>query len=81
MGYGEARTWLDLAKNVFLAAGQPMQIDWIDVPANIRNQYQYFTEAKMDRLFNENLSRPEWPLEKGIADYVGNYLKKPDPTL
>jgi ADP-L-glycero-D-manno-heptose 6-epimerase len=81
MGYGQARTWLDLAKNVFQAMGKPMQIDWIDVPANIRNQYQYFTEAKMDRLFNEGLSKPQWPLEKGVADYVGNYLKQKDPAL
>lgn len=81
MGYGEARTWLDLAKNVFAAMGKPMQIDWIDVPENIRNQYQYFTEAKMDRLKGQKLSQPEWPLEKGVKDYVTNYLTKKDPYL
>jgi len=81
MGYGKARTWLDLAKNVFAAMDKPLQIDWIDVPANIRNQYQYFTEAKMDRLIGEGLSKPEWPLEKGVADYVGAYLKQKDPAL
>jgi ADP-L-glycero-D-manno-heptose 6-epimerase len=81
MGYGEARTWLALAKNVFSALGRPMQIDWIDVPENIRNQYQYFTEAKMDRLFAQKLSRPEWPLEKGIQDYVSKYLLAKDPYL
>jgi ADP-L-glycero-D-manno-heptose 6-epimerase len=81
MGYGEARTWLDLAKNVFAAMGKPVQIDWIDVPENIRNQYQYFTEAKMDRLKGQKLSQPEWPLEKGVKDYVINYLTKKDPYL
>ncbi len=81
MGFGQARPWLDLAKNVFAGMDRPLNIDWIDVPENIRNQYQYFTEAKMDRLFTEGLSKPQWPLEKGIADYVGQYLKKPDPTL
>ncbi len=81
MGYGHARSWLDLAKNVFAGMGRPLQIDWIDIPPNLRNQYQYFTEAKMDRLFGEGLSKPQWPLEKGIADYVGNYLKQKDPTL
>lgn len=81
MGFGQARSWLDLARNVFQGMGQTMQIDWIDVPANIRNQYQYFTEAKMDRLFSEGLSKPQWPLEKGIADYVGHYLNSKDPSL
>lgn len=81
MGYGQARTWLDLAQNVFSAIGKPMQIDWIDVPENIRSQYQYFTEAKMDRLFAQNLSRPEWSIEKGVADYVSQYLTRQESTL
>lgn len=81
MGYGKARTWLDLAKNTFAAMGKPMQIDWIEVPANIRDQYQYFTEAKMTHLMSQGLSRPEWPLEKAIPDYVNGYLKKKDPYL
>ncbi len=81
MGYGQARTWLDLAKSVFRGLGKPVQIEWIDVPENIRHQYQYFTEAKMDRLFGQKLSQAEWPLEKGVADYVGNYLLKKDPYL
>lgn len=81
MGFGKARTWLDLAKNVFAAMGKTMKIDWIEVPEHIRNQYQYFTEAKMGRLFGQKLSKPEWPLEKAVADYVGNYLSKKDPYL
>lgn len=81
MGFGKARTWLDLAKNVFAALGKPLKIDWIDVPPHIRNQYQYFTEAKMDRLFGQHLSQPEWPLEKAVADYVNGYLEKKDPYL
>jgi len=81
MGYGEARTWLDLAKNVFAGMNKPLKIDWIPVPENIRNQYQYFTLAKMDRLLGQKLSRPQWPLEKGIRDYVENYLLQEDPCL
>lgn len=81
MGYGEARTWLDLAENVFSGMKKPLQIDWIDVPANIRNQYQYFTEAKMDRLMGQKLSPPQWPLEKGVGDYVSEYLLAKDPYL
>lgn len=81
MGFGRARTWLDLAKNVFAGMKKPMQIDWIEIPNNIRDQYQYFTEAKMDRLMSERLSQPEWSLEKGIHDYVTNYLSQKDPYL
>lgn len=81
MGFGKARTWLDLAKPVFAALNKPMQIDWIDVPENIRHQYQYFTEAKMDKLFSEGLTQPEWGVEKGVTDYVTNYLMKGEKVL
>ncbi len=81
MGFGQARTWLDLAKGTFLGMGKPMLIDWIEVPENIRGQYQYFTEAKMDRLLGQQLSSPQWPLEKGVADYVKNYLRDKEPYL
>lgn len=76
MGFGNARTWLDLGSAVFKTMARPMQIDWIDVPEEMRPRYQYFTEAKMDRLFAQGVSQPQWPLEKAIADYVGNYLAK-----
>ena len=76
MGFGQARTWLDLAKPFFEALGKPMEIEWVDIPENIRNQYQYFTEAKMGKLFSEGLSQPEWSLEKGVNDYVTSYLMK-----
>ncbi len=76
LGYGQARTWLDLATNVFKGLNLETSIDWIDIPENIRNQYQYYTQAKMDKLLSQNLSAPQWPLEKGIADYLSNYLTK-----
>lgn len=81
MGYGHARTWLALAENTFGAVKKPVDINWIDMPPNIRNQYQYFTEAKMDRLMGEGLTHPQWPLENGIKDYVTNYLVQKDPYL
>lgn len=81
MGFGRARTWLDLAQNTFLSMGQEMNIDWIDVPSNIRHQYQYFTEAKMDRLLAEGVTQPQWPLEAGVHDYITHYLKQKDPYL
>jgi ADP-L-glycero-D-manno-heptose 6-epimerase len=79
MGYGEARSWLDLAAAVFKEIGKPMKIEWMDVPETLRPRYQYFTQAKMDRFLSMGFSRPEWSLEKGIKDYVHNYLNKTDP--
>ncbi len=74
MGFGEARTWLALAQAVFKNMGQELQIEWIEVPTHIRNQYQYFTEAKMDRAFAAGLSRPQFSLEAGVGDYLTQYL-------
>ncbi len=81
MGFGKARTWLDLARGVFSAMGREPKIEWIAIPENIKNQYQYFTEAKMNKLFAQKLSLPQWPLEKAIEDYVQNYLKEGDAFL
>jgi ADP-L-glycero-D-manno-heptose 6-epimerase len=81
MGYGQARTWLDLAHAVFKAMGKTPNIDWIDIPANIRDQYQYFTEAKMEKLMREGLKSPEWSLEAGVDDYIASYLGWEDPYL
>ncbi len=81
MGFGRARTWLDLAKNTFLAMNKEMRIEWIDIPASIRDQYQYFTEAKMDRFLSHGLTPPQWPLEAGVEDYVTNYLTQTDRYL
>jgi ADP-L-glycero-D-manno-heptose 6-epimerase len=80
-GFGTARSWLDLAKNVFTNMGRPMNIDWIDIPAHIREQYQYFTKAEMDHAFQSGLSQPEYSLEMGIHDYLTNYLLTADPYL
>lgn len=81
MGYGKARTWLDLANAVFAAVGAEPKINWMEVPENIRNQYQYFTEAKMDKWKAQGLSEPKWPLEKAVDDYVKNYLNRKDDLL
>lgn len=81
MGFGRPRSWIDLVSAVFQSMGKSLMIDWIEIPENIRNQYQYFTEAKMDKWFSENLSEPVWPLELGVKDYVENYLSKDDKSL
>lgn len=80
MGYGQARTWLDLASNVFTNLNKEIQIEWIDVPEDIRPRYQYFTEAKMERFLSQGFSQPQWRLEDGINDYI-QYLDKEDPFL
>ncbi len=76
MGFGVARTWLDLAKLTFAAMKSPMKICWIEIPEAIRARYQYFTEASMAKLFKAGLSKPQWPIEAGVPDYVENYLEK-----
>lgn len=81
MGYGQARTWIDLATAVFQSMGKPVQIDWIDIPENIRNQYQYFTEADMTKWLRAGLSQPQWKVEVAVRDYVQNYLMKENPYL
>lgn len=81
MGYGEARTWLDLAKECFASIGKPVAIEFIDIPEEMRPRYQYFTQAKMDRLLGIGLSRPQWSLERGIRDYIQGHLLQEDPWL
>ncbi|RYZ65590.1 MAG: ADP-glyceromanno-heptose 6-epimerase [Proteobacteria bacterium] len=76
MGFGQARTWLDLASATFKNMDKKPEIDWVDIPESIRDRYQYVTEAKMDKLLSIGLSAPQWPIEKGVADYVSNYLAK-----
>jgi ADP-L-glycero-D-manno-heptose 6-epimerase len=79
LGSGTARTFEDMARAVFTAAGKNAQIDYTPMPPAIRDKYQYFTEAKMDRLRAAGYDKPMTPLEEGIGDYVRNYLSQPDP--
>ena len=74
LGTGKARTFLDLAFNTFDAMGKEINIEFRDTPADIRDTYQYFTEASMDKLRSIGYSRPFYSLEEGIKDYVQNYL-------
>ena len=75
LGTGRARSFNDVAKAVFAACGRPSQIEYIEMPKEIRDQYQYFTQAKMDKL-RQALPSPFrfTELEDGVADYVKNYL-------
>jgi ADP-L-glycero-D-manno-heptose 6-epimerase len=76
LGSGEARMFLDLAKAVFKAMNKPEDISFIDTPVDIRDKYQYFTEAEMGKLKKIGYDKPFVSLERGVTDYVGNYLLK-----
>ena len=74
LGSGKARTFLDLVKNTFKAMNKPEHIEFIDTPADIRDKYQYFTEANMNKLKSIGYSKSFYSLEDGVEDYVRNYL-------
>ena len=75
-GSGRARTFLDLAAATFQAMGKAPRIEFIDMPEDIRDRYQYFTEAPMDKLRAAGYDRPATSLEEGVRDYVQNYLAR-----
>jgi ADP-L-glycero-D-manno-heptose 6-epimerase len=74
LGSGKARTFLDLAKNTFYALDKEPYISFIDTPEDIRDKYQYFTEANMQKLIDQGYSKPFHTLEEGVKDYVKKYL-------
>ena len=74
LGSGKARTFLDLVKNTFAGLGKEAQIEFIDTPIDIRDKYQYYTEANMTKLKSIGYSKPFHTLEEGVSDYVKNYL-------
>jgi ADP-L-glycero-D-manno-heptose 6-epimerase len=79
LGTGKARSFRDLARAVFAAADKPSQILYVDTPIEIRDKYQYFTEANMQKLRAAGFGGNFHSLEDGISDYVTNYLAKDDP--
>jgi ADP-L-glycero-D-manno-heptose 6-epimerase len=80
LGSGEANTWLALAAAIFAAMGRPPQIDFIDMPEELRGKYQYFTQADIGKLRATGYARPLTPLADAVRDYVQNYLL-PDKRL
>jgi ADP-L-glycero-D-manno-heptose 6-epimerase len=75
LGSGKARTFLDLAKATFNALNIKPDIEFIDTPFDIRDKYQYFTEANMSKLINAGYNKSFTSLEEGVNDYVTNYLR------
>lgn len=74
LGTGKARTFLDLTKATFKAMDKPENISFVDTPIDIRDKYQYFTEANMQKLQSIGYHKPFTSLEDGVEDYVKNYL-------
>ena len=76
LGTGKARTFLDLVRAVFDAMGEKEKIEFIDTPEDIRDTYQYFTEANMSKLRSAGYEKPFHSLEEGVKEYVQKYLER-----
>lgn len=79
VGTGKARSFDEVARALFAALGKEPHIDFFDMPEGLKDTYQYFTEARMDRLRAAGYTSPFTSLEEGVRDYVQNYLLKDDP--
>jgi ADP-L-glycero-D-manno-heptose 6-epimerase len=73
-GTGTARTFNDLVKSIFSALSIEPKIEYIDTPLDIRDKYQYFTEANMSKVKNAGYDAPFYTLEEGVREYVSEYL-------
>jgi ADP-L-glycero-D-manno-heptose 6-epimerase len=74
VGSGVASTWNSLARAVFAALGKEPRIEYIDMPAGIRDRYQYFTQADISKLRDAGYDASVTELDAAVADYVQNYL-------
>ncbi len=75
VGTGRARTWNDVADALFAAVGKQSCVEYIEMPKGLREQYQYFTEAEMEKLSTVGYAKPFTELEDAVKDYAG-YLKE-----
>jgi len=81
LGTGRAQSWNDLADALFKACKKSENIEYIEMPESIKNQYQYFTEADLKKLKSAACPASFKNIEQGAADYIKNYLLKEDPHL
>ena len=79
VGTGAARSFADVARATYAACGRNARIEYVDTPAEIRDKYQYFTQARMDRLRQAGYAAPFTTLEDGVRLYVQRFLGTPDP--
>lgn len=76
IGTGKAQTWIELVTALFNALSKPVKIDFVDMPEDIREKYQYFTEANLTKLKQAGYDKSISNVENGVNDYVKNYLLK-----
>ena len=76
VGSGKARTWNDLVTAIFKALDKPVNIEYIELPEHLVEKYQYFTEAKLEKIKKAGYANSISSLEDGVTDYVKNYLLK-----
>jgi ADP-L-glycero-D-manno-heptose 6-epimerase len=74
IGSGKAESWNKLAGAAFAALGKPVDIEYIDMPEHLRDRYQYYTCAEMEKLRNLGYSEETTSLEDSVSDYIKNYL-------
>ncbi|MCG6988188.1 MAG: ADP-glyceromanno-heptose 6-epimerase [Gemmatimonadetes bacterium] len=79
LGTGRAQTWLELMGALYGAVGRELDVSWVDTPVEIRDRYQYFTQAEMERLRAAGYRRSFRSVEEGVADYVEHHLATDDP--
>ncbi len=76
VGTGHAATWIELVTALFDSVGKPVNIEFIDMPEDIRGKYQYFTEANLQKMKDAGYNKPIMNVRDGVMDYVKNYLLK-----
>lgn len=81
LGTGKTSTYNDMAKAIFAAINRAPNIHYFDMPPDLAKNYQYLTEANMQKLRDAGYAEPFTSLEAGVKDYVQNYLQKDDPYL
>lgn len=74
LGSGHARTWLELGKAIFCALGMATNVRFVEMPVILRDKYQYFTEARIDKIRDAGYKNELFTLEEAVKDYVTNYL-------
>ena len=74
LGTGKARSFIDLINAIFKAAGERSNIEFIDMPEDIRDKYQYYTEADMNKLREAGYTEQFYSVENGVSDYVRKFL-------
>jgi ADP-L-glycero-D-manno-heptose 6-epimerase len=79
LGTGQARSFRDLASAVYTSLGKEPNLRFVDTPMAIRDKYQYFTQARMERLREAGYDKPFTPLEQGVEEYVQRFLAASDP--